>query len=393
MDVCREPSPFTRHASRSHGFSRGHSLPRAHSLPAGPRATRTLTGLRGIILSCQDLPWQVQPWRPVFPRSSERSGVAGSCVLHGAVEPWQGTGHDGSTAGPDAAIVAMPGLALDEATAMMRARGLDPSVEPGVHWRHAPTEAPRTVEIHALGIFRVTRNGTAVPRTAWQSRKARDLVKILVSRSRPVSRDQLMEMLWPDVDPGKSSNRLSVLLSTVRQVLQPFKDGPQPLLTDGTSVWLDANLVSIDVAQFRKTAARAIEAHRRGRPDAVDRMYRAAGLYTGDFLEDDPYADWAQHTVEELRALHQAVLRALIQHCQTCGDVDEVVRHTLRLFADDPYDEQAHLNLIKVLLTAGRIGEARRRHDIYRRYMTEIGVEPRTMPAFRPSAWATGERL
>ncbi|MFF0146569.1 AfsR/SARP family transcriptional regulator [Amycolatopsis sulphurea] len=358
-----------------------------HSLPAWSHATRTLTGSLGSVLSrqvfsCQALPRQVQPWRPRFTRSSEHGGAAGSCVLHEAVEPWQGT--DDTPAGPSAAIVAMPGLALDEATAMMRARSLDPSVEPGPHWRHAPTEAPRTVEIHALGVFRVTRNGLAVPRTAWQSRKARDLVKILVSRCRPVSRDQLMEMLWPDVDPGKSSNRLSVLLSTVRQVLQPVKDGPQPLLTDGTSVWLDANLVSIDVAEFRKIAARAVEAYRRGRPDAVDRMYRAAGLYTGDFLEDDPYADWAQHTVEELRALHQAVLRALIQHCQACGDVDEVVRHTLRLFADDPYDEQAHLNLIKVLLTAGRIGEARRRHDIYRRYMTEIGVEPRAMPAFRP---------
>jgi DNA-binding SARP family transcriptional activator len=243
----------------------------------------------------------------------------------------------------------------------------------------AALEVPRAVAIHALGVFRVTRNGMAVPRTAWQSRKARDLLKILVSRSRPVPRDQLMELLWPDVDPGKSGNRLSVLLSTVRDVLQPVEGGPQPLTTDGTAVWLDPALVSIDVEEFRKVATRALEAHRSGHPDAVDRLCTAAALYTGDFLEDDPYAEWAQPVTEELRALHQAVLRALIDHRQSCGDTDEVVRHTLRLLEDDPYDEQAHLNLVTVLLTAGRIGEAHRRYQIYRRHMGEMGVEPRAM--------------
>ncbi len=295
-----------------------------------------------------------------------------------------GLSPEGAALGWDAATVSMPGLAAGGTLAVVPAHGLDPDVECGANGLRSATEAPHTVAIHALGNFRVTRNGVAVPRTAWQSRKARDLLKVLVSRSRPAPRDQLMEVLWPDVDPGKSSNRLSVLLSTVRQVLQPVKDDPQPLRTDGTSVWLDANLVSIDVAEFRRTAVSAVEAHRAGRTDAVALMYRAVGLYAGDFLEDDPYADWAQHTVEELRALHQAVLRALIHHCQTSGDVDEVVRHTLRLFEDDPYDEQAHLNLIKVLITAGRIGEARRRHEIYRRAMAEIGVEPRAMPALRP---------
>lgn len=313
--------------------------------------------------------------------------TADSGMLREAIEIWRETGcrPEGAAAALVAASigVTVPGLSADEATETLRACGLDPAVRRGAGSLDALSEMPRTVTVHALGVFRVTRNGAAVARAAWQSRKARDLLKILVSRSRPVPRDQLMEHLWPDVDPGKSGNRLSVLLSTVRDVLQPVEGGPQPLTTDGTAVWLDPTLVSIDVEEFRKVATRALEAHRSNHPDAVDRLCTAAGLYTGDFLEDDPYADWAQHVTEELRALHQAVLRALIHHRQTRGEIDEVVRHTLRLFEDDPYDERAHLNLINVLLAADRIGEAHRRYEIYRRHMTEMGVEPHDMPAPR----------
>ena len=50
------------------------------------------------------------------------------------------------------------------------------------------------LEIGALGRFRVLRDGEPIPPTAWQSKKARDLLKILVSRrGRPTTRETLFE--------------------------------------------------------------------------------------------------------------------------------------------------------------------------------------------------------
>lgn len=73
----------------------------------------------------------------------------------------------------------------------------------------------------------MTRRGTVVPASAWQSRKARDLLKVLMCRrGRPIHREQLMELLWPDEDPKRTSNRLSVALSTVRAVLDPERAHP-----------------------------------------------------------------------------------------------------------------------------------------------------------------------
>ena len=58
----------------------------------------------------------------------------------------------------------------------------------------------------------------------WRSRKARQLLKMLVSqRGRPLHREQAIEALWPDADDGNLSNRLAVALSTLRSVLDPVK--------------------------------------------------------------------------------------------------------------------------------------------------------------------------
>src|SRR4029078_5234414 len=88
---------------------------------------------------------------------------------------------------------------------------------------HPLTGVP-PVLVQSLGRFRVLLSGEPVPLGAWQSRKARDLLKILVARRRrPNTREALMEALWPGQSPGPLGNRLSVLLSTVRGVLDPRK--------------------------------------------------------------------------------------------------------------------------------------------------------------------------
>lgn len=78
---------------------------------------------------------------------------------------------------------------------------------------HKPAEAPASrLSISTLGLFALARDGSPVGRREWQSKKARDLLKLLITRrGRPAPRDWLMEVLWPGQDPGLLSNRLSVV--------------------------------------------------------------------------------------------------------------------------------------------------------------------------------------
>ena len=67
-----------------------------------------------------------------------------------------------------------------------------------------PPEEPEPVRVSTLGSFALLRRGQAVAVGEWQSRKARDLLKILVSRrGRTAPRDQLIEALWPGEDPTR----------------------------------------------------------------------------------------------------------------------------------------------------------------------------------------------
>jgi DNA-binding SARP family transcriptional activator len=238
------------------------------------------------------------------------------------------------------------------------------------------------VFIRTLGVFQVIRDGTPVPSTVWRSRETQDLLKILIARRAATSREQLVELLWPGVSPATAGNRLSVLFRTLRNVLQRHT-GAGPLASNGRMVWLDRTQVDVDVEEFLADAIDALVAHRGGRPDAAERMMAALAAYTGDFLEDDAHQDWAASLAEEVRATHIALLRALAARLRQTGDIDEAVRYLVRLLGRDPFDEQAHLDLVNMQFDAGHLGDARRQYDIYVQRMKEIDVHPQPLPQER----------
>src|SRR5262249_32718358 len=148
------------------------------------------------------------------------------------------------------------------------------------------------------------------------------------------------------------------------------------LITADGAVSLNRSLVSVDVDEFLAGAGAALDAHRVADTDSTPRLLAAAAAYTGDFLENDPYQEWASTIAEEVRAAHIALLRALTARLRETGATDDAVRYTLRLLEQDRYDEEAYRALIGVLSDAGRIGEARRHYQSYVHWMAEIDVRP-----------------
>ena len=253
----------------------------------------------------------------------------------------------------------------------------------------APTAAEEQagVAIHCLGAFRVFRDGELVPTTAWQSRKARGLLKILVARrGRATTRDYLMDTLWPDDDPTTVARRLSVALATVRAVLDPDKRHPADHFVIGEKdiVRLNLDHVPVDVEQFLTAATTALASL-----DEADRaralLLGACGLYAGDFLEEDRYEDWAAPLRDQARTTYVSALRALADLAESSHAIDEAVRANVRILDVDPWNEAAHLGLVRVMERAGRHGEARRYFESYRSRMGEIGVPAEPFPAARPA--------
>ncbi|MEU4392816.1 tetratricopeptide repeat protein [Kribbella sp. NPDC023855] len=235
---------------------------------------------------------------------------------------------------------------------------------------------PASVRVECLGGFRVLRDGKAIQLGEWPSKKARDLLKILVARRcRPVARVQLLDLLWPDQSESVASPRLSVALSTVRSVLDPEKRYPPDRFigADRATIWLDGDQAAVDVEGFLHDARAGLDGNN------LARLRSAEAAYSGDFLEEDVYADWAAGMREEARALYVRVARVLAERGK--DDPDAAAGYLLRILQRDQYDERAHLGLVTAFQASGAHGEARRAYRTYIQRMAELEVEPAPYPA------------
>jgi DNA-binding SARP family transcriptional activator len=240
------------------------------------------------------------------------------------------------------------------------------------------------VRVQSLGGFSVMRDGELVRISEWQSKRARELLKLLIARrGRPATRSYLMETLWPGEDPDRVANRLSVALTTVRGVLDPQRRFPPEhfVIADKDAVSLSLDAIDIDMERFFSATADGLERLKRGDiAHGLPILGSAAAIYAGDFLEENPYDDWTVAVREEARAAYVSGLRLLARHA---ADPDTAVTHLLRILETDRYDEDAHLGLVHALADAGRHGEAHRHYLNYRRAMDELGVEPSPFPGIR----------
>ena len=89
---------------------------------------------------------------------------------------------------------------------------------------------------------------------------------------------------------------------------------------------------------------------------------------------------------ERSRAAYIWVARTLADDSVAGGDPATAVRCYLRVLEHDPFDEHAHLGLVRAHLGAGQQGEARRAYQAYGARMTEIGVEAAPFPHARAPA-------
>jgi DNA-binding SARP family transcriptional activator len=219
------------------------------------------------------------------------------------------------------------------------------------------------------------------------------LVKMLAARrGRLVTRDELREALWPDDEPERTAHRLSVLLSTVRAVLDPARTWPPEhyICADSTGLRLDLNHVRVDALDLLRDAAHAVALARRGEPEAArEQLADIDARYRGDAFDDEPYEEWADALREELRVTWQGCLRAAAALSARSGDHDQAVVTLVRLLGADAYDEQAHEALVTAHLAAGRHGEARRAFERWTAAMRAIDAPPPNPEVLAPG---TGHR-
>src|SRR5215217_4815029 len=81
---------------------------------------------------------------------------------------------------------------------------------------------PQAVRVRLFGGFRVWVGPRAIQEDRWRLRKAKSLIKLLaLSPGHRLHREQVMEILWPGLEPRAAANNLHQVLHIARRALEP----------------------------------------------------------------------------------------------------------------------------------------------------------------------------
>jgi SARP family transcriptional regulator, regulator of embCAB operon len=199
------------------------------------------------------------------------------------------------------------------------------------------------------------------------------LVYLAANRDRPVSRDELIDALWPRDLPARPELALSVLLSKLRSVLGPAS------IEGRSQVRLALRPVAIDLEAAAKGVHDAESAVARGDwagawgPARVALHTAARGLLPGF---DAPWILELRGRLEEIRL---RALSCVAESSLRMGgpELPAAERSARSLVALAPFRETGHLFLMEALAAQGNRAEALRVFDDVRRLLSEeLGTIP-----------------
>jgi predicted ATPase/DNA-binding SARP family transcriptional activator len=175
-------------------------------------------------------------------------------------------------------------------------------------------------------------------------------------RKRAHPREELVELFWPETPPEVGRHNLRQALLSIRRQLEPAEaaEVTGPVFLANRADLKLSPAVTIDVEEFEaglKSAPASDPAWRAQiLADAVD-------LYVGPLLPGF-CEEWVFTERERLAEACQQALYQLEQFFQGAGELDRAVEYARRAVGLDPLREEAHANLIRLLLAAGRTADA-----------------------------------
>jgi predicted ATPase/DNA-binding SARP family transcriptional activator len=230
------------------------------------------------------------------------------------------------------------------------------------------------LRVELLAGFHVAVGSTVIEESGWRLRKARSIVKLLALAPRHrLHREQIMDLLWPDLEPEAAANNLRYVLHVARRTLaEAASDSSEHLKLQGDLLVLcPAGSLQIDVEVFEAAAAAAHETQ-----DPL--AYRAAiERYTGDLLPEDRYEDWAADRREALRQVYVGLLVELARLHEARGESEPAIEALRRVIAGEPAHEEAHVALMRLYARCGQRHRALRQYQQLREALRrELDIEP-----------------
>jgi predicted ATPase/DNA-binding SARP family transcriptional activator/Tfp pilus assembly protein PilF len=250
--------------------------------------------------------------------------------------------------------------------------------------RCPPGVAFLSLSISLLGTFQVTLEDQP---TVFATDRARALLAFLaVEADRPHRRESLAGLLWPDRPEATARKNLSQSLARLRRAIEDHRADPPFLLISRKTIQFNAATAELDVARFEGLLG-SCAAHPRadlvGDPSCIERLVDAASLYRGGFLQglflsgSQPFEEWTLFKREQLHRQALELFNRLTVHFTQQAAYEQAEGYARRQLELEPWREEAHASLMRVLTLSGRPHEALAQFETCSRLLAEeLGVAP-----------------
>jgi predicted ATPase/DNA-binding SARP family transcriptional activator len=232
-----------------------------------------------------------------------------------------------------------------------------------------PETSPAALEILLFGPMQVRVHGKPLPRL--RSRKGLWLLALLTLRhDRPVEREWLVSMLWPDLDQRQGFANLRPVLSELRGALGNQAQRLQS--PDQHTLFLELTGVEADVVTFDAAIARK----------TLSALEQAVARYCGPLLEGCN-EEWVfqERAVREENCLQ--ALQQLADASVTVGDYAQAFGYYRRAVGLDPWSEAARRGLMEAL---SRSGDTNAALQVYQEFVAVLRSDPTALPDEKTSA-------
>jgi ABC-type transport system substrate-binding protein/serine/threonine protein kinase/DNA-binding SARP family transcriptional activator len=229
-----------------------------------------------------------------------------------------------------------------------------------------------------LGPYQAMLNGEPV--TGFDSDKVRALLAYLALEiDQPHRRQKLVGLLWPDFPERSARTNLRSALANLRQVIGDRQQDPPFLLISRQSIQFNqTSNFTLDVHEFNDLLEVGAD-----HPSSSEKFEKAVKLYRGSFLDgfsipdSIPFEEWLVTNREALQIKVSRALHFLTEYYESLADYDQALILAQQHLAIDPYIEETHRQIMRILVRSGQRSKALAQYDVCRDILkNDLKIEP-----------------
>lgn len=225
--------------------------------------------------------------------------------------------------------------------------------------------------VQCLGNFRSFPQGPHCEPLHWRTAKAEELFALLLHhQGQPVSREKIVDTLWPEMDLTKTSQHLYTTIWYIRNTLDAIGCGDMLIRARG-SYYIKLDGLQCDAVEFMKNLD-----HMQRKDNHPDQLDTFLSLYSGHYLDDKPY-EWALARRTWLENEHQQLQLKLAKSYLTAGNTGKALDMYKTIIRFHPLADEAYMACIEVSLQQDDYTTATLYYKKYKTVLKEeLGISP-----------------